>query len=179
MENQTNPTSAKQIMLNYGLIFGFVSILISVTNYALGNIYEPHWSVSVVGILIMVVAIVLGLKQFKKNNNELLSLSQSFKIGLGIALIGAIISIIYTVLFAKFIEPNYINNVIELQQTKMIESSPEVSDEVLEMMANGTKKYFYVATIGMIVIANLFLGFVFSLIAGLIMKKTDEEITSI
>jgi len=175
MENQTKTTSSKQIMLNYGLILGFVSILISVTNYAFGNIYKPHWSVSTLGILIILVAIFLGLKQFKQNNGGFLSLSQSFKIGLGITLIAAIISIIYIIIFAKFIEPNYISNVAEFQKNKMLETNPNVSDEVLEKVVEGTKKYFYVFTIGIIVIANLFLGFIISLISGLIMKKTPEQ----
>ncbi len=49
MENQKS-SSSKQIMLNYGLILGVVSVLIAVANYAFGNIYEPHW-ISVISLL--------------------------------------------------------------------------------------------------------------------------------
>lgn len=173
MENQTN--SPKQTALAYGLILGFISILISVSTYAMGTYLEQDWKTNVLGIIVMIVVIVLGIKQHKKANDGLLSLSQALKTGVGIALIGAVISIIYTVIFAKFIEPGFIDQIVELQGKKMLESNPNITDDQIEMIATGTRKYFYVATTGMILIANLFMGFVFSLIAGLIMKRVPEQ----
>jgi len=175
MENQTNTTSTKQIMLNYGLILGITTIFISVTNYALGDIYKPHWSVQVISILVFIALIVIGLKKVKENNGGYLTLNQSFKLGLGIALIGAIISIIYTFIFAKFIEPNFMSNVMELRQQAMLQSNSSLTDDQIEKSINIMSKFFFPFLYGGIFIGNLFFGFIISLIAGLIMKKSPEQ----
>ncbi|MBL4724992.1 MAG: DUF4199 domain-containing protein [Lutibacter sp.] len=177
MENQKS--TAKQIMLNNGMTLGIILVIISVANFALGDIYKPHWVIQVVSILIMIAFIVLGIKKLKESNNNLLSLGQALKTSVGISLIASIIILIYMILFANFIEPNYIENLIEVNRANMIENSPNVSDDMLDIQANGTRDYFYPFLIGGVVIWNIFLGFIFGLIAGLIMKKSDEEITSI
>ena len=74
MEDQT---STKQIMLNYGLMLGFVSILISVANYAVGDIYKPHWAIQVVSLIATIAVIVLGIKKVKELNNGFLSLGDA------------------------------------------------------------------------------------------------------
>lgn len=176
MENQQMPT--KKIALNYGLILGFLSILQSVALYALGKTYDRDWYTQLIGIIIMAVIIFLGIKEYRKNNNGLLSLGQGLKTGVGIALIGAIISVIYTFIFANFIEPGFIDQIVELQRQQFLEN-PNMTDELIETMSERTKNYFWPFTIGMILIFSLFIGFVVSLIVSLVMKKTDEEITSI
>jgi hypothetical protein len=176
MENQQNPT--KKIALNYGLILGFLGILQSVALYALGKTYDQDWYTQVIGIIIMAVIIFLGIKEYRKQNGGLLSLGQGLKTGVGIALIGTIISLIYMFIFVSFIEPGFIEQIVELQKQKFLEN-PNMTDEMIETMGENTRKYFWVFTIGTVLIFSLFIGFVVSLIASLVMKKTDEEITSI
>ncbi|WP_299523659.1 DUF4199 domain-containing protein [uncultured Lutibacter sp.] len=174
MENQKS--SSKQIMLNYGLILGFVSILIAVINFAFGNVYEPHWVISVLGALVSVVFIVLGLKKLKESNNGFLSLGQALKTGLGISLISGIIYVIYMMLFTNIIEPEFFTRMAEVQEAGMLEKYPNMSDEQLEGAIAMTKKMSGPAiTSAFILIFSLFFGFIVSLIGGLIMKKTQEE----
>ncbi len=177
MENQK--TSAKQIMINYGLLLAFSGIIISLINFSFGDIYKPHWSVQVVSTLALVAFVIFGIKKLKEANGDLLTLGEAIKTGIGITFVAAIISIIYFYVFAKFIEPNFVHNIIEVQRQTVLDKMPDISDEMLAKQAEMTQKYFYVFTFGGILFVNLFLGFVISLITGLIMKKTDEEITSI
>ena len=114
MENQQKPTN--KIALNYGLILGFAGILQGLVFYAMGKTYDNDWYKSVISIVIMAVIIFLGIKEYRKNNSGLLSLGQGIKTGLGIVLIGTVISVIYTLIFANFIEPGFIDNVVELQE---------------------------------------------------------------
>jgi len=176
MENQTNTASTKQIMLNYGLILGFLSILFNVLNYAFGDAYKPHWSVQVAGVITSVAFIVLGLKKVKENNGGYLTLGQSFKTGIGIMLVAGVIGLIYTYIFMNFIEPNFMSNMIELQQQKMLELNPNLSDEQIEAAMNMSKKFsgFGVIALGGL-LWSVFLGFVLSLITGLIMRKDPEQ----
>lgn len=173
MENQQKP-SRKSIMLNYGLYLGVASILLSVLNYSFGNVYEPHWSLNVLGIAILIVFAVLGIKKYKDANDGLLSLGQALKTGIGISLLGAIIFMIYFYVFAKFIEPEFIARTTEINLEKAIESRPNISQEALDAQENMTKKYFFAFSFGFILIVNLFIGFIVSLIAGLVMQKKEE-----
>ncbi|WP_372770098.1 DUF4199 domain-containing protein [Lutibacter sp.] len=178
MENQE--ISPKQIMLNYGLILGFALILFNVALYAMGKTYDQHWSVGVITTLITVAAIILGIKKIKELNVGFLSLSEALKTGLGIALVSGIIYAIYMLLFANFIEPEFFARMTEVQHQKMIETYPNFTDEQLEASAEMGKKFSGpVISSAAIIIGSLFLGFIIALIGGLIMKKSDEEITSI
>ena len=178
MENQKS--TPKQIMLNYGLILGFISILVSVANYAVGDIYRPHWSMTVIGLIIPVVFIVLGLKKLKELNGGFLKLGESLKTGLGIALISAIIFMIYFFAFTNFIEPEFYVRALEVKEQVILETYPNFTDEQFEAtLAIQEKTNNPIFTSAFILIFNLFYGFIVALIGGLIMKKTDEEISSI
>ena len=178
MENQE--ITPKQIMLNYGLLLGFASILISVALYAMGKTYDPHWSVGIVSIGVTVVVIILGIKKIKELNGGFLSLSEALKTGLGIALISGLITVIYLLIFTNFIEPEYYARMMEMQQQKMLEAYPNFTDEQLEASMEMAKKMSGpVMTSAITIIGSLFFGFIIALIGGLIMKRTDEDITSI
>jgi hypothetical protein len=173
MENQQ--TSSKQVMLNYGLILGIISVIITVANYAFGNVYEPHWAVSVASGIATVAVIVLGLKTIKTSNGGLLSLGESLKTGLGIALVSGLVFLIYYYVFVNFIEADYFTNMGSYQEAKMIEMYPNMSDDQLENAIEMSKKFSgFGMTSAIILIMSLFFGFIVSLIAGLIMKKTEE-----
>ncbi|MGV6845359.1 MAG: DUF4199 domain-containing protein [Lutibacter sp.] len=178
MENQKS--SAKQIMVNYGLLLGFLGILINLLNYVFGNAYKPHWSVGVASAIITIIILIMGIKKFKESNNGLLSLGQSLKIGIGIALVASVLGVIYTLIFVNFIEPEYYKRLLDVQQQTMIEKYPNFSDEQLEAAKKSMKMMMnpYI-TSAIALISSVFFGFIVSLIGGLIMKKSDEEITSI
>ena len=174
MENQT--TSTKQIALTYGLILGFVSIAFAVVLYAMGK-HLDGGSLNTIGSLVITIGIIVfGLRTFKIGNGGFLSLSEALKTGLAIVLIGTIISLLYTYVFMTYIEPDFMSQMMELQQQKALEANPNLTDEQLEAMETITKKFsspMIIMAVGLV--WSLFIGFVISLIAGLIMKKAPEQ----
>ncbi len=178
MEDQKS--SPKQIMVNYGLLLGFISILMSVANYAVGNIYEPHWLMTVLGIVAPIVVIVLGLKKVKELNGGYLKLGEALKTGIGISLISAILFLVYFLIFTNFIETEFYVRSLEVKEQAIIDMYPNMSDEQLEAAIGMQEKLSGpVFTSAIILIISLFFGLIVSLIGGLIMKKTSEEIDSI
>ena len=171
MENQQKPS--KKITINYGIYLALALIVFALAMYAMGKTYDRSWYIQVTGIVIMAVFVVLGIKELKKSNNGLLTLGQGLKTGVGIALISAIIYVLYTVVFVKFVEPGFIDNVIEMQREQMLDN-PNMSEEMIESMETNTQKYFWPFTIGGILIFNIFIGFVISLIASLAMQKKED-----
>jgi hypothetical protein len=173
MENQKS--SAQSIMLNNGLMLGLVSILMGVVNYAFGDVYKPHWVISVVGILLTIAFIVLGIKKIKENNNGFLKLGEALKVGLGIALISGIIYTIYLFVFTSYIEPNFYENMAKVQEANILEKYPNMSDEQLEASKEMAGKFMGPGITSAFTIAgSLFFGFIIALIAGLIMKKSED-----
>ena len=174
MENQQSST--KQVMLTYGIYLGLASILINVINYAIGDIYNPESWVQIIGIVASVVLIVLALKKFKFDNGGLMSLGQALKVGVGASLVSAIIYIIYMFLFTSVVEPEFYANMQEVQYQKVMEQYPNMSDEQLEATRENMAAFSGSgATSAIIFIFSIFFGFVISLIAGLIMKRTEED----
>lgn len=173
MENQQTPT--KKIILNYGGILGIVSVLISVTLYALGMQYEQDWKTGSIGIIAMAVIIFLGIKKFREFNEGYLSIGEALKTGIGIALIGALISVAYSLIFLNFIEPDFMANTMEKAEVDMIEKFPQLTDEQIEQQISMMKKFSTPAiTSAIAIVFSLFFGFVFSLISGFILKNDQK-----
>ena len=173
MENQ--PTvSRKSIMINYGVLFGFASIVAQLLIYVFGDIYKPHWGFIVLSVAITAVFIILGIKKVKDSQGGFLSMGDAIKTGLGIALISSIIYSIYLVIFQHLIEPSYFDNLAMLQEQTIIEQNPNMTDEELEQ-AKGFAAMFNSSgvNVAITIVFSLFLGLIISFFGGLAMKKSE------
>ncbi len=174
MENQPN-TSKKSIMLNYGAILGFASIIVMLINYIVGDIYQPHWSLMIFSLAVTSTIIVFGLKKVKEMNSGFLSVGEAIKTGLGISLISALIYIVYLFIFYNMIEPDYFINMAKVQEQMIIERYPNLTDEQMEGAIKNAGMFANTgANLTLTMIVSLFFGLIISLIAGLVMKKTEE-----
>ena len=171
MENQAN---SKNIILNYGVYLGIASVLINLVVYAVADYLRPHWSVSILSGLIMITMIVMANKKFKELNGGFMSWGQSVKIGVGLTVISAVIMIAYQQIFANFIEPEYMQQMMMIQEQKWVDQglTSEQINGAKEMMQKFQSPLISSA-IGIVVSA--FIGFVVSAIVGAIMKQSAEE----
>lgn len=166
--------SAKKIMVNYGILLGIITVLFNVILYVTNNHLQPHWSLSILGFFLSIVLIYMGIKAFKKENDGYLKLGEALKIGLGIALITAVIGVIYTYLLMNVIEPTYMDQVLELQQEAMLERNPDMPQEQMDMAIEMSQKFSGSGVVMAVqLIAGLFFGFIISLVCGLILKKDN------
>ncbi|MFT5250521.1 MAG: hypothetical protein ACI93P_002263 [bacterium] len=174
MENQKS--SIKQIALNYGVIWGLLSVALSVVAYVTNNyIDRPMW-LTIAGLAIMIGIIVYGLKAFKSDNEGFLSVSEALKAGLAISVIAGIIGTLYNLLFVTVIEPEFINQTLEFTRETIITDNPDMTQEQLDMTMGITEKMMTPLVMSaMGIIFTLFLGFITSLFAGLIMKVNRPE----
>ena len=168
---ETQKQSIKSLILTYGAILAVTTILISVVKYAMGKHLERSAWDSILGIALMIALIVYPIMQLKKENNSLLSISQSLNIGLGVAAISGVISVLYFFAFANYIEPDFAKDIMDAQISEAIKENPNLSSEDLEKGKEVGIKFVMPMMYGGIVVMNLILGFIISLIAGLAMKK--------
>lgn len=173
---ETNKASVKKIALNYGLYMALGTITVSVIVYALGYTYDQPWWQSLLNFAIMIAAIVYGLKTFKSTGDGFLSMGDALKTGLAISLVAAIIGIIFNYIFMNYIEPDFVANMLEITEEKMIEQNPNMTEQERNTAMSMTETFMspgMMAAFGLI--ASLFFGFIISLIAGLVMKQKRPE----
>ncbi|SFU55877.1 Protein of unknown function [Pustulibacterium marinum] len=166
---------SKKIILSNGVLLGLITIAIAVIMYVTGLVYTYNWVSGVVGFLVMIAFIVLGMSTFKKENTYL-SLSQALKIGIGISLIAGILGALYQFVFFNYIDPEFMAKVLENSRHQIIEQNPEVTQQQLDQIASMQENFSSpIITAAMGILSSLFLGFIISLISGLIMKKTEDS----
>ena len=171
MENQVN---SKNIILNYGLYLGIIGVIAHLALWASGSIFELGWVNTVISFVAMTVFIVMGIKSFKGLNGGFISWGQGVKIGMGIVMISAVITVIYTLLLTNVIDPEFQQNSMDFQ-AKAWEDAGLTADQIEASQAMAEKFQSPAIISAMILAFSAFIGFVFSAIIAAIMKKSEEE----
>jgi len=170
---EAQKTSAKKFIINYGVLLGILSVLLGAVIYITNSYTDPHWIFSVLGVVVLIGVIVYAIKAFKKANGGFLTLGEALKVGIGTALIGGLIGVIWTLLLTNVLEPDYMQQVMEVQKEKMLDQG--LSEEQIEASAEMMEKFSSpLISVAASLIGNLFFGFIISLIGGLIMQKKQD-----
>ena len=174
LDDIKNKISSKNTMLNYGLVLGLTSIFINLIAYAIGIHLDQDWRVGALAFVAMIVIIVLGIKNFKAVNSNLITWGQSVKIGVGISIISALLGLTYNLIFINFIEPDFMNLMMEKQvmaweEANMTSEQIEGAKSMMETFSSPA----ITSAIG--IIAAAFFGFIISAIAGALLKRTAED----
>lgn len=165
---------AKKFVLNYGVLLGILSIIMGVVMYVTNAYLSPSFIYTVIGFLILVVVITLAIKAYKAENGGYLGLGEALKVGIGVAVIGGIISAIWSFILMNYIEPDFMSQMMELQREQMVETNPDMTESQLEAaMEMGAKFSSPWLLLAIALIGNLFFGLIISLVVGLIMKKEN------
>lgn len=174
MEN--NSSTLKSHILQYGILLGGISVVFALMLFFLDMHYTQDSSVGIVSIVITIAVIVLGQYNFRKDNEGFLSFGEALKLGVGIALISSIIGVIYQVLLVTVIDPDTIPKMITIAENQLYESNPEMSQEQIDQILEMQSKFIspeMMAAFGLI--GGLFIGFIISMITGLILKRNRPE----
>lgn len=170
MEQQS--TQTKKFILNYGFLFGLASVVLGVIMYVTNSHVSPHWAYAVLTYALFIFFIVWGIRAFKTENEGFLSLGQAIKIGIGIALIAALITSAWTLLLSEVLEPDYMEQMSAVQREAMLEQNPNMTEEQLVMAEEwGAKFQSPWIMIPVSLIGNIFVGLIISLIVGLVMRQ--------
>ncbi|MGS2741175.1 DUF4199 domain-containing protein [Sinomicrobium sp. M5D2P17] len=172
MEETLQPKTGK-FALNYGLLVGGLMVLFAVMLYIMDMHYQQNWTVTIVNYLILIIGTIVAISKFKKLNGNILSLTHALKIGLGIALIAAIISVIYALLLTYVIDPDLLDKSFELASQKLRETGKLTEEQIEQQMEMG-RKFAWVGY-PFILILNLFIGFIVSLITGAVMSNANRK----
>ena len=174
MENSN--TSSKSSYLQFGVFFSLLMILSFVIIYVLDvDLIENPLVGTLSSIfsyfIFPVIFIYLGISTYKKNNLGFISLTECLKVGVSIVFIAALIFAIFNLIF-NFIFPEYLEEILGQTRKIMLKQNPNMTDEQLEMGISMSRKFSSpLLLVPFTLLIFSFLGLIYSLIIGLIVKK--------
>lgn len=169
---QTDYLPVKPYATQFGVIFGAFSILILVLLYLFD--YETNTAISILNLIVTASIVWYAIHLYKIDNNELIDLTTSIKLGLAIGVIGGLIYGAYTYLHYELVQPEYITEMktaMEAEMEAQIEQQ-QMSDEEAEMTRNMSGVFaspFVLGTISLLSI--IFKTFIVALIVGMIKRN--------
>lgn len=167
--------SSRKFIIKYGLILGVISTIYGIFLYVTDNVASRNWIFAVVSGIILISVIIYGIHAYKITNNGFLKLSIALKIGVGIALIGGVISIIWNVILTSIIEPDMMSQIFDMQREEMMKRNPDLSQQQINQNIATAKKISSPHIMSFLsLIWNLFLGFLISLLGGAILQKNRD-----
>ena len=169
-------SSIKSIIINYGIILGSISVLFQLMLFFLDMHYKNDSTAGIVSLIIMIGVLLYSFISYKRINGGYLLLLEALKIGLGVSLISALISIIYTQILINFLDPETMRKSLDLTMDTMRSENPEIPQEALDTARSIQEKMSSPLIFSSVqIIFSLFFGFIISLIGGLIVKKSRPE----
>tara|TARA_B100001989_G_C24545407_1_gene470394 strand:- start:337 stop:834 length:498 start_codon:yes stop_codon:yes gene_type:complete len=161
-----------KFIYQYGLLTGLVSVIFGVMKFVLGIHYENDVLSQVVGAVILIGGIVSGQIAFRKENNGLVSFKECLRIGVGIGLVTAIISLAYYFILTNIVEPDFNIKVLEIGYARTIESNPEFASQTTQQQFIDRSLPFVWITYPAIIMVTLFFSLMFSLCTGIVVKRS-------
>ncbi|GEM_PF-67759 len=167
----------KNHALVYGLIGGLLSVAASLVLDLTGLVDaaagKGTWLSSVVSIAIFVWALFTAIRKQREDLGGTISFGGAFKVAFVASVIIALIGAAYMLLYANFINPDFIE---EAKQAAMEQMAAQgQSDEQIEQAMEMTGKFMtpvMMAVMGFI--GSLIMGVIISLIGAAILKKEAQ-----
>ena len=170
---ETNQNTYKKIALIFGLIYGLIGVGLSIFLYSLNkHLDQPDWShifKIIVGLSITFIAIFI----YRKKLNGFISVEQAIKLGVAVSLIAGVIEATSNEVYFSQIEK------LEIKEERLVEAKKQFEEtykdssaEEIEKGVETTKKFMEPVTrIAIGTMWMVFIGLIYSLIAGLILQK--------
>ncbi|HXK00100.1 MAG TPA: DUF4199 domain-containing protein [Gelidibacter sp.] len=169
---ETEKLSPGKFAVNYGVILGLVIVVITVITYVTGLALKgAQWPTAIYYVIFPIV-IFYAISQYKKRNGNLLTLSDALKVGVLIGVISAIVFSVYSLIFNYVIDPDFMNQIKDIARDNMLEQNPDMTEEMVAQAMKFVEMFMNPAIASAFWIAmSAFFALIYSLIAGLVMKK--------
>lgn len=173
MDSKT--TSPGKFAVNYGVILGLILVVIYALMYATNMLIEGVQWPMVLYYIIFPAYLIYAISQFKKANNNFLTLSEALKVGVAAAVISGLVYAVFSLILFYVIDTELMDKMMEVTREKLYEN-PNMTSEMVEnsmaMMEKFSGPLFGSAV--WIALSALF-GLIYSLIGGMVMKKESQE----
>lgn len=166
----SNTPQIRNYAYKYGLIYGAITIVFSLMLHIMDLTYSGSNFPQIFGYVLLAVLIIWAVVAFRKDNEGKLSVGQATKIGTATALISAIITVLYIIVFANVIEPDFAEKLGELTSEQLREKAPQLTEDQIAQQVAMQTKFFWVSYPFILIVYSLY-GLVLGWITGLFTKK--------
>lgn len=167
--------SPGKFAVNYGIILGLILVVIYALMYATNMLVEGVQWPMVIYYIIFPTYIIYAISQYKKINNNFLTVSDALKVGVAAAVISGLVYAVFSIILFYVIDTELMDKMMEATREKLYEN-PNMTSEMVEtsmsMMEQFSGPLFGSAI--WIALSALF-GLIYSFIAGMVMKKESQE----
>lgn len=165
--------STKSVGMKWGLILGVLSIVWFLITVFAGLATETwaQWS----GLVFTIVILYLAHKDFKDSGDGYMSYGQGLGIGMITIGISSVLSSAFAYVYIKFIDPTYMEMIMDKQIEGMQENG--MSDAEIETAMSFSEGFMNPEVMFVTgIIWGLLLGFIISLIVSAITKNSNPEL---
>jgi hypothetical protein len=173
-----NSLSISETVKKWGLIYGLIGVIYIYITAILG-IQGDSSNISA-GIISFIVTVgiaftvySLAVKEYKNENSGILTFGKAYVICLLVGLIGGVIRSVGFYAYIKFIDPTYVESIIEAQmeaQERMGVTVPDPDSLPAFMKFFQTSEFFALSTL----FSAIFGAVIFGLIVAAIHQKKDD-----
>jgi hypothetical protein len=161
--------------LYYALIVSAAMIVYNILMWVMGLSLNKF--ISYPSYIILIVGMVMGTVAYRdKYNNRLLSYGKCFTSNFLIGLYASIIGAIWVYIFFNFIGTDLIPKILENAKEEIMNKTPSISDEQLQMQMSYVKKF--TSPLMMVMwafVGNTFFSAIFALIISAFVKKEEKS----
>jgi Protein of unknown function (DUF4199) len=174
-------TGKKNYILTYGIIGGLISIFWFIVLYVMG----PEAFVgpfAYAGMLVGLIAPVLGLMAQKKSQDGYLEFSEGLKTSFGIMVVGSILATLFFYILVNFIDTPFKESLNQVaaenaaKMTKKFGGSDEMAENAMQQTLK--KDNYSLSALGLQFAFGCIVSFLIALILSAILKKKRPEFNS-
>jgi hypothetical protein len=169
---EANPPKIGKFALNYGLILGGIIVVFSIMLYLQDLHYQQGIWNAVVSFVLTLVVVTVAMMQFRKANEGKLSFGQAIKIGVGAALISAVVGIVWNLVLTQVIDPETTEKALAYAEEQMRTEYNLNQEQIDAQLSISRKMAAPYIQVPFALIASVIFGFLASLIPALVLKKS-------
>ncbi len=171
MENQK---SFNNTVWMYAALYAILGILLMFIKSPTANPKDPSMVILGFVSLFLFIGIPILAVWYYRNQGYTVSLGKAVKLGVLIGLLGGLIVGIYTYIYFAYINPDAVDQVLEMSKN-MLKENDMFTEETLEKQMQITKKFFIPGQFIGQMFSGLLYGVIGGLLGGLFFKTPVEE----
>ncbi|MFY8110225.1 MAG: DUF4199 domain-containing protein [Bacteroidia bacterium] len=167
-------TTKNQVIIKFSIIYALANIGMALVLYIL-EVMDKSWMITILSLAVNTAILFFAMKSRKNDTLAgFMTFGQGFGTGMLIMIFGGLITAVYTFVFYSFIDPDFINKMLEISRTEMLKK--DMSDEQIEQALEMSKKFM--SPIMMTIFAylgSLFFGLIISLVLAAVNKRENPN----
>ena len=164
----------KNPIIRNGVYSGLVMLALFGIAYMIGGDFEKQETVGYLSILISLVFVFLGIKQYRDEiGNGNITFGKAMQVGLLIVLVPSIVFGLYNLFYIEYLDPDFIENYYAdiLAEMKASLSPEEFEVKAVEIEAEKEAFGSPMVQFGAMAVTVFLMGIVVSVISSFVLKK--------